>query len=505
MHVQINNIKIMKKIITTIAIVLFLGQLQLSSQENFPSLVDVNSLRTYIPIDSSMIQDINAKYGNALSLVDMLVLDDVMYLVMHEYAFLEGGFVMAVSIETGEELWKQYIGWRKQGYGLVFNKIKEHDNNLLLTGFRFVDTGCLFDYYELDISNGEITSHMNVDDFTVKDYRGGCSQDFNFVGDDFFERYSIGNNGRITTERYDLASRKIYENVLDLNLDPNYVTKSSKETVDGGFLHLKGHSDFAQDSTLIDSFRMLDRFVITLDESMLFKDSFRLESDDLPYSLDLRQLDTVAGKMAILCADNVYPDRSEMESAIIIMDIEGQITHTFDLGVTGRDDLSIAYYKEKDTYIISRVDNTEHTVTIYNTKGTDEVIEARKFDIIDAPGGTNIFRMEVTDEELIFWLFGTEGSKLICWIMDIEDEDLILDVDEVIEDDLVIYPNPVASSLIVKGVDFNIDFRIYDMVGQLVKVGKIDAHKSINVETLSEGIYIIKFGLNSSPLKFIKL
>lgn len=65
-----------------------------------------------------------------------------------------------------------------------------------------------------------------------------------------------------------------------------------------------------------------------------------------------------------------------------------------------------------------------------------------------------------------------------------------------------IYPNPVADIIHVKGVKDQ-KFNIYNTVSQSVKRGEIK-QGTINVQDLSKGIYILKFGEQKEGYKFIK-
>lgn len=59
---------------------------------------------------------------------------------------------------------------------------------------------------------------------------------------------------------------------------------------------------------------------------------------------------------------------------------------------------------------------------------------------------------------------------------------------------LKVYPNPTNKIIFIQTeVEFNSHFFLYDSKGQIVKYGNIgNIEKSINIENLSSGIYILK-------------
>ncbi len=68
---------------------------------------------------------------------------------------------------------------------------------------------------------------------------------------------------------------------------------------------------------------------------------------------------------------------------------------------------------------------------------------------------------------------------------------------EVSADRFTIYPNPASGYLTLSsGQNSSTDYRIYDMTGREIKTGKIvqSTKTLIDINTLSEGVYIIKAG-----------
>jgi len=71
-------------------------------------------------------------------------------------------------------------------------------------------------------------------------------------------------------------------------------------------------------------------------------------------------------------------------------------------------------------------------------------------------------------------------------------ENINLSVKEVSnESKLQIFPNPAQNQIIIKGADFNLNYQIIDIKGQVVKAGEY-SKESINIKELSKGTYIVK-------------
>lgn len=73
-----------------------------------------------------------------------------------------------------------------------------------------------------------------------------------------------------------------------------------------------------------------------------------------------------------------------------------------------------------------------------------------------------------------------------------------------------IYPNPVQNELFISSEKHlkNYSFQIFDVLGKVKISGKLENSKSINIETLSKGIYIIRIkddSENTISKKFIKI
>lgn len=61
------------------------------------------------------------------------------------------------------------------------------------------------------------------------------------------------------------------------------------------------------------------------------------------------------------------------------------------------------------------------------------------------------------------------------------------------DEKIIIYPNPSSDSFIISGSgNANFEFKIFDLVGKIVKIGKTIAFEKIDIENLENGNYIIQ-------------
>lgn len=72
---------------------------------------------------------------------------------------------------------------------------------------------------------------------------------------------------------------------------------------------------------------------------------------------------------------------------------------------------------------------------------------------------------------------------------------------------LKIFPNPVKESLSILTEEKNLSYEIYSITGKRVLQSKLNQEKTINTETLSNGVYFVKFkSMNTSEtIKFVKI
>ena len=69
---------------------------------------------------------------------------------------------------------------------------------------------------------------------------------------------------------------------------------------------------------------------------------------------------------------------------------------------------------------------------------------------------------------------------------------------------VVIYPNPSKNTLLVKGVDTEFNYQIFDISGKIQRSGK--AQKAIKIENMAQGVYFLNIldGQKETNIKFIK-
>lgn len=78
----------------------------------------------------------------------------------------------------------------------------------------------------------------------------------------------------------------------------------------------------------------------------------------------------------------------------------------------------------------------------------------------------------------------------------------ILAVNDSGKDPVKVYPNPVKNSLSVSGITKDQQYEIYSMDGKMIKTGTYSSGKTIDVNTLTKGVYFLK--VSNQNLKFIK-
>ena len=66
-----------------------------------------------------------------------------------------------------------------------------------------------------------------------------------------------------------------------------------------------------------------------------------------------------------------------------------------------------------------------------------------------------------------------------------------------------LYPNPATNVLKVNGLTSIENYTIYNTIGAVIKSGSIGNNEEINVSSLTNGLYFLKFE-NSNAIKFIK-
>lgn len=78
----------------------------------------------------------------------------------------------------------------------------------------------------------------------------------------------------------------------------------------------------------------------------------------------------------------------------------------------------------------------------------------------------------------------------------------ILAVNDSGKDPVKVYPNPVKNYISVSGITKDQQYEIYSMDGKLIKTGTYSSGKTIDVNILTKGVYLLK--IENQNLKFIK-
>jgi hypothetical protein len=84
---------------------------------------------------------------------------------------------------------------------------------------------------------------------------------------------------------------------------------------------------------------------------------------------------------------------------------------------------------------------------------------------------------------------------------------IVLSTDDITKSRLTFYPNPVKSTLTLKNINSNYNYRIYDISGKLLKQDLKYSSKTINIDYLNKGIYFIEIETDNikATAKIIKI
>lgn len=77
-----------------------------------------------------------------------------------------------------------------------------------------------------------------------------------------------------------------------------------------------------------------------------------------------------------------------------------------------------------------------------------------------------------------------------------------LSIEHYSKSDLFVFPNPSKTEIQISGLTDNLSYEIYNLLGMKIVTGTVSKNEHINIESLNEGIYLLK--LNTKVLKFIK-
>lgn len=67
---------------------------------------------------------------------------------------------------------------------------------------------------------------------------------------------------------------------------------------------------------------------------------------------------------------------------------------------------------------------------------------------------------------------------------------------------IALYPNPASESIHITGLEANSEVQIYNNLGMLVKVVKVNADEEISISDLSNGLYVVRCG--KTTMRFVK-
>ena len=496
-----HKIKIMKYLILIFALIF--GQKIMSAQGNFPIITNVDNLKTFVPVDSFVVSDMRSGMGNKLNLRGFVISDNIFFGYYEEFNFLRGGYVIATSTTSGEEIWRNYIGWRKQGYAFDFNDISlNNDGFVEITGHRSTNGNCLLDYYEMNKLNGEIVNQMEVSNFSIAD-EISCSLDFLRFNSDNFGLYGINLSQQlIISEIYNQESKLLKRNSHPFEYSGDFIIKSKSEKLNGGYQLLVGRAFYGESDMEADQVRMLDRYLISFDDSLMYKSTKILNSDNLPYSLVVNQMGVLNGNNVLLCRDGFYPDPKLTTSAIVIVDINGEILNTYDLGVTGNETFEVLYHMESEKYIFAITNSENNTIEIFNGNRNNELTHVRSLIINDEVFLTNAGN---NNTELVMDVVSKNNSAKILWFLNIKDDGIISSVKDISTVPIKILPNPVTDFLKIDGLECNSDYIIHDISGSVIAHGALNHSQEINVSSLPVGTYLLTISKMNKSLKFVKI
>lgn len=496
-----HKIKIMKYLILISALIF--GQKIMSAQANFPIITNVDDLKTFVPVDSFAVADLRSGMGNKLNLKGFVISDNIFFGYYEEFNFYLGGYVIATSTTSGEEIWRNYIGWRKQGYAFNFNDISLNNNgNIELTGYRFGNGSCLLDYYEMNKIDGEIVNQMEVSDFSIAD-EISCSLDFLRFNSDKFVLFGINFPQQlIVSEIYNQESKLLKRNSHPFEYTGDFIKRSRNEKLKGGYQLLIDRNFYGESEEEADQVRMLDRYLISFDDSLMYKSTKILNSDNLPYSLVVNQMGVLNGNNVLLCRDGFYPDPKLTTSAIVIVDINGEILNTYDLGVTGIETFKILYHMESEKYILAITNSENNTIEIFNGNRNNELTHVRSLIINDEVFLTNAGN---NNTELVMDVVSKNNSAKILWFLNIKDDGIISSVKDISTVPIKILPNPVTDFLKIDGLECNSDYIIHDISGSVIAHGALNHSQEINVSSLPVGTYLLTISKMNKSLKFVKI
>tara|TARA_B100000787_G_C16012430_1_gene214826 strand:+ start:140 stop:430 length:291 start_codon:yes stop_codon:yes gene_type:complete len=88
-------------------------------------------------------------------------------------------------------------------------------------------------------------------------------------------------------------------------------------------------------------------------------------------------------------------------------------------------------------------------------------------------------------------------------VLNVNSFEEVLSISEIELQKISIFPNPSSNSLQILGLNSAENHEIYSSIGQKIKAGKILNHTAIDIQNLSDRLYLLKLE-NKRMFKFIK-
>lgn len=147
----------------------------------------------------------------------------------------------------------------------------------------------------------------------------------------------------------------------------------------------------------------------------------------------------------------------------------------------------VAFYASTDGINFTPITGAPTAFPVVNT-GTSPV-EMYTFPAVN----TNFIRMEV---------LSSHGDTFIGFSEIAFSEGSTLSLPELSSKNIKLYPNPATDTIQLKGLNENVNYEVYSILGNPVLKGQVGEFDTINISKLQTGVYMIK--IEDTTLKFIK-
>lgn len=467
---------------------------------------DVPDYVSYLVEDANQLID-GRKIGgiNSSSYQDSYVQGDWLYM-LHQESVSAGVYIDAVNIHSGERKWRNYIGWRTQGYGVNMDKIEPEEGELIkISGFRgrSNEGSGVPDVYLLNSETGEIIDNISLpeDEIGIQDIRFS-SLYLNFIQDRYFK---IGrSDNQLFSYSTDLYSNELVSNTIELDVPhPEVLTYAIRRFgIDGDrALFLTGY----EPEVGYISYASIDRKAILFDSDLRYESSKVVDAELFPYAWNIRQIiEDLPHHQVLLCRDRFYPDKDAQRSALVFMNGKAEVTHTFDLGNTG--ELSvIASEIDADRFMVVTYSQLSEELNFYSGRYDSEALTLLSSHIATTDFKIGLKNVHLSEDKVVLVL----NNSLAIWSLMLDDEDVGLISSTQDEDAPIISisPNPTHNYLEINHADESYIGRAYRMIdgsGKCVLSGKVDRTYKLPTGVLSSGHYVLHIN-GCSSVKFIKI